>query len=371
MVEREHREGAYLGMGYNPLTGEFRNTAIKVDSRKLINNQDLEREVQQKVYFSYEHITDEEMLANSLEVSGSGFNKTKAGFDLNDFGLPVRGNANASFSAKGNFSNRRSWKNSHTYILVKCVVENEKYRIRNPALTQEARKILEGKDGVANFREKFGDEFIVGFGTGGEYFALIKASSFDAESQTHLAADIRAEVEFYLNKFGFEAEHKVGVNVDARVDNFQRNKHMDLEVSAYRAGCEDIGHAFVMSIEQIVKEVSSLPAYVKETGGIKFTSIFSDYGTITDVKDNQLVSKELRRQKNAIADLENKKREDLNKLFNIERQLEQGNYESQMIKNERNEIAERIYEIDKYIRQYIENPRLIDEEIIRGLRIWN
>ncbi len=375
MVERIYTEGAYLGLGYNSLTGEFRNRAIKVNSKNWENDQDLERETLQKVYFSFEHITDEKMLANSLEISGSGFNKTQAGFDPfnsnSRFGSPINVGASASFSAKARFFKQNSYNSSNTYILVKCLVENEKYRTVNHVLTDEASKILEAKDGVDRFQEKFGDEFVVGFSTGGEYLALIKASSSSEDSQTNLVADVRAEIEYHVKKLGFKADHESGIDIGGKIDKFQRNKNINLEVAVYRAGCQDIGHAFLISIEQIVQEVSILPAYVQETGGIKFTSLFSDYGTIIGEQNHQIISKELRRQKNAIADLNQKRNEDLYELSKIKQQLEMANYDSKPLEEKRNDITRRIYEINKYARQWTENHRLIDEEVLRDLITWN
>ncbi|MEM7556541.1 MAG: hypothetical protein AAF378_21065 [Cyanobacteria bacterium P01_A01_bin.84] len=371
MVERAYIEGAYLGIGFNSLTEEYRNRGVKVGSKNAANDSHLEREVFQEVYFSYEHITDETMLANSLGISGSLFNKNRAGYDFSDAGWSFGGNASASFSAKAKFFSKRNWRSSYTYILVKCLVENEKYRLRDTVLTDEASKTLAGKDKVDRFREKFGDEFVVGFSTGGEYFALIEVSSFDTASQTNLVADVRAEIEYHLQKLGFDTEHETKIDIGAKVDNFQRNKNMNLNVAVYRAGCQDIGHAFVMSIEQIVQEISILPAYVRKTGGIKFTSIFSDYGTIIGEQYQQIISKDLKRQKEAIARLGNKKQEDLNQLARIARQLEHVGYDSPSLKAERNEIIRRIYEIDKYARQCIDNPRSLDEEILRDLLIWN
>lgn len=371
MVEREYREGVYLAIGHDSVTGKFRNRAIEVNSRNLTNDRELEREVQQKVYFSYEHITDEKMLVNSLDLSGSGFKKAQTGFDFSDTGWSAQANAKVSFSAKAKFVANRNWKSSHTYILVKCLVENDKYRIKNPSLTNEAKKILEGKNSVANFREKFGDEFIVGFSTGGEYCALIEASSFDTQSQSSLVADVRAEMEHYVQKLNFKAEHGMGIDISAKRDHFQRNKKTNFEVSVYRAGCEDIGHAFVMSIEQIVEEISTLPAYVKKTGGIKFASIFSDYGTIIGDRNSEIMGIESTRLKNTIADLAEKKQKDSGELLKIEQQLENVNYESQSLTEKRNEITRRMYEINKYARQCIQNPRLIDDDLLRDLITWN
>ncbi|MBV6626183.1 MAG: hypothetical protein KI793_25145 [Rivularia sp. (in: Bacteria)] len=376
MVERQYTEGAYLGIGYNSLTGEFRNTAVKVDNKNVENNQGLEREILQKVYFSYEHITNEEMLANSVGISGSAFSTAKAGFDFSNldsaFESSINAGASKSFSAKASFLKRKNWNSSYTYVLLRCVVENEKYRINNPTLTDEALDILNRKDGVSKFREKFGDEFVVGFSTGGEYFALIEASSSEQESQTNFAADIRAEVEHYVQKYVFKAEHEAGMKIGGGVNNFQRNKKMNIGVTAYRAGCEDIGHAFIMSIEKIVQEISSLPAYVKKTGGIKFSSIFSDYGIMIGDKDNQIMSKELRRQKSVIVDLANKKKEDFNKLIQIELKLENANNDfKSLLIQEKEVITRRMYEINKYARQCIDNPKLIDDEVLRDLLIWN
>lgn len=186
-----------------------------------------------------------------------------------------------------------------------------------------------------------------------------------------MAADVRAEVEHYVQKLGLEAEHTVGIDINAKLDDFQRNKNMNLNVAVYRAGCQDIGHAFVMSIEQIVQEISILPAYVRQTGGIKFASIFSDYGTIIGEQNNRIMSQESKRLKNAIADIADKKQKDSSKLLKIEQQLANVNYESQPLKEERDEITRRIYEINKYARQCMENPRLIDDYMLRDLLTWN
>ena len=75
--------------------------------------------------------------------------------------------------------------------MVRYVVENESYRIKKAKLTEEAQKILKSHNGVEKFRKRFGDEYIVGFKTGGEYIALIKSLSVSKKEDEQSAANIQ------------------------------------------------------------------------------------------------------------------------------------------------------------------------------------
>lgn len=239
MVEREYIESAFLGQGYNSLTRELRNIAIEYDPKDLTrenvegtnpNDNQVIHNNRQKSLLYFKLINSVNELANSLNISAGA----KFGF-LSSHG---------AVSAKASFLKEQEINNQYFYVLIRYVVENESYRIKKPKLTEEAKKLLKSHNGVEKFRKRFGDEFIVGFKTGGEYIALIKSLSGSKREDEAFAADIQAQLNFIVARIGVEGSYNS--------QNSQRIDNRALEVASFRSGCKEFG--FAVSLEEIGKK---------------------------------------------------------------------------------------------------------------------
>lgn len=342
MTEREYKEGAFLGLGYNSLTDKFCNTAIKLNQEnvEIVNtgtNLSL-NDYGQKVSFAFEVIESQTALADSLNISGSAFLRL----------------GNHNLSGKINFFKQQTIKKEHTYILVKYLVENEKYRLKNPELKDEAKKILE-LYGEKEFIKKYGDEFIIGFGTGGEYIALIEAVSLSEERRTNLVGDIQTEIDFLIKKF----EAKGSYNSESTKQSSEKS----LRIKSYRVGCKNAG--FTVNLEQIVQEINHLALDVKNSS-IKYSLIFSDYDILEMPSVYNIITQELQEQKYALAKLGYKRMEHEMRLSHIINCLESNPNDDALLEAHR-KINNRIIQIEDYARECIKYPEFVEEEKFKRL----
>ena len=106
--------------------------------------------------------------------------------------LGVNVDANATYgmfsgSAKVDFANNSTFHDYSIFLLVQVQVTNSFRRILTPALTPQAQQMIT-QGNFAQFFNDFGDTFISGMSTGGEYIVVLEVHTYSESDQQNLTA---------------------------------------------------------------------------------------------------------------------------------------------------------------------------------------
>jgi hypothetical protein len=207
MQERFFAQGMDAGIGLNLLTGEVLEKGVAgAVSVPDASGQTVESRIVR--------IEDISTLHKSLGVDVSA--------DGNYCGF--------SGSAKTDFADSCNFNEHSIYLLVSVVVQNALTRMELPALIPEATLLLQnGKPD--RFRERFGDVFVAGVHTGGEYFATLQISGTDENEKENLA--VQVDLAFH----GILASADLDLAIKTAKE--QSHSHLDLRVFTFQNGGED------------------------------------------------------------------------------------------------------------------------------------
>ncbi|WP_242273190.1 PASTA domain-containing protein [Bacillus cereus group sp. BfR-BA-01538] len=174
-----------IGMGFNSLSGVVVGTALdigEITENKVTPGMQVHSEI--TIVNSHEELMDK--LGMSFEAQGrySAF----------------------SSSFKAEFSESSSYNSTSTFLIARCIVTNSFIRGRNFHVKPEAEALLKSNR-FNEFYTAFGDSFVRGIQTGGEYYCIIRITSIDIKTQTQLAATLKAEFSGLVADGSFKSEY--------------------------------------------------------------------------------------------------------------------------------------------------------------------
>lgn len=175
-----------IGMGFNSKSGLAVGTALEnftVQEDPVAPGQVVTAEI--KIVNSHEELM--ESLGMSFQAQG------RYGF--------------FSASAKAEFSESTRFNSTSTFLLARVVVRNPLRRGKNFKVTGEAKALLDALR-FPEFEKAFGDSFVRGLQTGGEYYAVMRITSFSASTQSDLATTLQAEMNGLFVAGSFDAAFK-------------------------------------------------------------------------------------------------------------------------------------------------------------------
>jgi hypothetical protein len=176
--------GMNYGIGIDSLS-----MAVRGDGTVFAGPTNVSNAAGQKVIFSLDKIESLHELQTAFGVSGDD----SASFAI--FGG----------SAKTNFITSSGFNEYSVFLLARVYVVNAVQQIENVKFNTSALNLL--KDGKTDrFREQFGDMFVLGMITGGEYYGLLELETRDEADKSALSIQLEAEAGFL--GLGAEAEHK-------------------------------------------------------------------------------------------------------------------------------------------------------------------
>ncbi|PEP31644.1 hypothetical protein CN575_21330 [Bacillus wiedmannii] len=176
-----------IGMGYNSETGQAIGTALEgftVTADPVAPGQAAQS--------SITIVNSHEELMKNLGMSFEGQGR---------YGL-------ASASAKVQFSESSSYNSTSTFLVARCIVKNPFMRGENFQVKKPAQNLLDSNR-FAEFNTAFGDSFIRGIQTGGEFYAVIRITSVSIQEQNSLSASLQAE----FNGLAASGEFKAKFNI--------------------------------------------------------------------------------------------------------------------------------------------------------------
>jgi hypothetical protein len=207
MQERFFSPGMDVGVGVNLLTGE---ALVKGVTGSITPPDATGQRVESRII----RIEDISSLYKSLSV-GVSASGSYLGF---------------SASAKVDYADSCGLNEHSIYLLVAVVVTNTLTRMDSPALIPEAAQLLQNNK-PDRFRERFGDVYVAGIHTGGEYFAIFQITGTDETEKESLSTLINAS----FSTIGASA------NLSAKIANAkqQSHSHLDVRVFTFQNGGSD------------------------------------------------------------------------------------------------------------------------------------
>ena len=207
MQERFFSPGMDIGIGINLLNG---NALIQGVTGTVTTPEAAGQTVKARIV----RIDDMSTLHTSLgvDVSASG---SYAGFSASD---------------KMDFADSCGFNEHSIYLLISITVTNALTRMNSPALIPEAALLLQNQK-PDRFRERFGDVFVAGVHTGGEYFAIFQITGTEESEKESLSNTVTAS----YTTLGAGVDLSVAVNKAKE----SSHTHLDMKVFTFQSGGAD------------------------------------------------------------------------------------------------------------------------------------
>lgn len=230
-VRRLNYNGEDIGMGFNSDTGLAVGAALDFEPPAGERSQEAEASVT--------IITSHEQLMESIHMSAE-----------------LEGRyAFSTGGAKVDYSKNSSYNSSSTFILAKLVITNDVSRGKNFRLKPDLLHLLNAGQ-EETFARAFGDSFVRAHYNGGEFYALMRITSVDSKTESHLSASLHAAVQGGVASLDFKASmEKANLNESTRSEFF---------VSFFQkggSGAAEIGTT--LDIDDIKKRLKDFPDAVK------------------------------------------------------------------------------------------------------------
>jgi hypothetical protein len=196
-------------------------------------------------------------------------------------------------SAKFSFAESHKFHSYSKYLVASIVVTNAFEQIPDPKLIDPARTLLANGQ-QDRFRAEFGDSFVLGIKTGGEYHAVLEFTSQTQEDLTKISAALE------VGEFGvFSAE----ASFSSAVQRF--TGQTSLKVDSFQQGGHDTSPT--INIDEIIKKASEFPAGIAQAA-VPFQAFLQDYEaldlppgpTFVDIDNARLVLQRFLPLRNAL-----------------------------------------------------------------------
>lgn len=240
-----------IGMGFDSRTGVFPGTAVTMSDPHYDRTP-----AGRTGTASAEIITDHQRVQESLDM-GAGLSAR--------YGL-------ASGSLKARFSQQTGFQTQSTFVMASLVVQDAVEHGHDFAVPEgsPAAKLV-AANRMKEFHRSFGDHFVRGRLTGGEYFAVIRITSLDQERERALSVALQAAVNGGLP----------GAEFDEAVQQARKAtaEHTETSVSYYQASGSGMTTGATPRTEEVIARLQSFPQAVRAKPVVTMVELAS-YDTI-------------------------------------------------------------------------------------------
>jgi hypothetical protein len=246
------RGSATLGRGFNTLTGEFVGKALKV-----INTETAVTGAE--AFYETQIIETHQALLESLELS-----------------IEARGRYGL-FSAEGKFglAEKSSFNSQSTFVVASCRVQNAFEIIDQVEVLPEAERLLEEPD---RFKTAFGDFFVRGLQTGGEFYMILQVTSTSQQIQNSLSAAFQADCQQLVIGGSFETAY-----TEAKQSSSQETK---VSILMYQRAGQDEQISYVSEPAGIIQRLKDFPS-IARSNPAGYECEVADYNTLALPEVNQ------------------------------------------------------------------------------------
>ncbi|MDD1505395.1 hypothetical protein PVA17_21985 [Lysinibacillus sp. CNPSo 3705] len=232
-VNLPYTQGMNYGMGINLITGEVAGKIVEPGQETGPRNAE-----GGKASYNLDIIRSYEDLQTSMgiDVEASGH-----------YGL---------FNAEGKFAftNQTRFNSQSTFVFARVVVENAFLQCEDALLdeTNGAPLIKQGKEDL--FRKRFGDGFVRGIRTGGEFFAVMEVSSSSKTEQNEVAAQLKVACQ------GIIAGGEVNSSLSSETK--EKMERSDIHIITYQQGGKEDEISLVKDINDVLNRLRDFPKIV-------------------------------------------------------------------------------------------------------------
>lgn len=269
MIIREFEAGMDYGAGYDSLSGLVRGDCVLRTTPEAPLGGDA-----QEILFRHQQVTTTLELAKYLNVSASG---------------AINAKWFSQGSGKLGFLSQTGINQYSVYLLLRVVVKNPALRMRDVKLTDEAWKLLE-EQGADPFRQRSGDEFVVGLITGGEYFALLEVEASSEQQKKDISSLIRSRGPFW--ELGMEFSNSMS----------ELSKRYSVKITSYQVGGKDT--KIPTTVEDMIARAVSFPEQIKGEYAKPYQALFLDYKVLDIPQRENLI--DITHQKEVLTNLWNR-----------------------------------------------------------------
>lgn len=256
--------GMNLGIGFNRATNDI-HPAPALDGVDYYR--DLPNANGQEVLFRVELVSSTESIIEKLNVSARASLK---------YGITGSGSARTSFSSLFK-------QNSYTiYILVRVMVTNKQTLLDLSKISIKADAARLYKNNPKSFLKQYGDSFIYGLITGGEFIGVLEITSSTASELNEIRSAIsgKASVGMWSGNASASFEHVM----QKITSDYQ------MKATVYRQGGE--GELGIVEPDQLIKDALQFPNTVAGSQGFPKSVLVIPYNhiPIPDIEEDKVIS---------------------------------------------------------------------------------
>ena len=185
-------------------------------------------------------------------------------------------------SAKTKFMNKCKVSSQALHCIVSFDATNAFESFDNVELTEDAEELLK-LNKTQRFKDRFGDRFISGRYTGGQFFGSIRIESESYERQESLAVEVKAKLgAFFSAKANVDESSKISIS------------SKEIEILTFQTGGEVIP---VFSFKQLLEQSVRVSKAIANGGSVPISFTLDDYAELELPNDDiSFVDQENQRQ---------------------------------------------------------------------------
>lgn len=226
-------DGMDLGLGFDDLTGEPGSlAAVTFTPTEAIADSG------QEATYDTVIITTAEQLYEQLNVSVNAEGR---------YGL---------FSSKGKFEflDKSHFSRTATFLVAHATVNSAFIRAKDPAPVEDAKQLVKDRN-TELFRQRYGDYFIRGIQSGGEYIAIISITSEESQTEQKLAANLKASFD------GIVASGSLSVEMAHEQSELRRRS--EVRVSTYQRGGVGEAISYTGTVDDVLARLKTFATAVR------------------------------------------------------------------------------------------------------------
>lgn len=238
-----------IGMGFNSETGLAVGTALE-DFTVQENPSASGQEVLASITIVNSHEELMKSLGMSFEAQG------RYGF--------------FSASAKAQFSESSNYNSTSTFLVARCIVQNPLTRGKNFRVTTAAKELLDAIR-FEDFQRAFGDSFVRGLQTGGEFYSVVRITSVSISKQSELGATLQAEYNGLAVGGSFEGQFAQA--------NLNTSTRSEFTATMYQKAGSGAQISPTVQINEVINRFKNFPEIAKASAAAYETEV-ATYDTL-------------------------------------------------------------------------------------------
>lgn len=175
-----------------------------------------------------------------------------------------------SASVKTRFSEQTSFNSASTFLVASVLAKNALRRGQGFRVTADAAALLQANR-IEEFTRAFGDSFVRGLQTGGEFLAVIRITSVSSKTQNSLAIAFQAEANGLLASGSFKGAFEQA--------NASENTRSEFTATMYQRAGQGASIAPTVTIEEVLARFRSFPEIAAASASAYETEV-ATYDTI-------------------------------------------------------------------------------------------